>query len=322
MNFVRDKKIKTMKKLVYILIGILAPAVYTQLSAQQDPHYTHYMYNTLSVNPAYAGSRDVLNISALHRQQWIGLDGAPNTQTLFIHSPLKNKKMGLGFSVVNDRIGPINQTFFYGDYSYSVRLTETMKLSFGVKAGVNWFQPKISTLNTIQANDPSFVQSTLQSSIKPNIGAGIYLHDDRWYFGASAPRLVQSRFDLGSKGNDTTAVMELRHLFVIGGAVFPVSSDLKLKPTFMIKAVKNSPLSVDLTLEALIRDQFTVGAGIRYKDSYYGLVGYQFTSQFQAGISYDYTSTKLQNVNNGTVELMLSYDFLNKQDKLRSPRYF
>lgn len=311
-----------MKKLLYILIGILTPAIYSQLHAQQDPQFTHYMYNTLSVNPAYAGSRDVLNISALHRQQWIGLDGAPNTQTVFIHTPLKNKKMGLGFSVVNDRIGPINQTFFYGDYSYTVKLTETMKLSFGLKAGVNWFQPKINSLNTIQANDPSFVGSTLHSAIKPNIGAGIYLHDDRWYFGVSAPRMIQSTFNLGENKNDTTAILELRHLFFIGGAIFPISSDLKLKPTFMVKVVKNAPVSIDLTLEALIRDQFSVGAGIRYKDSFYGLIGYQFTSQFRAGLSYDYTSTRLQNVNNGTVELMLSYDFLNKQDKLRSPRYF
>jgi type IX secretion system PorP/SprF family membrane protein len=311
-----------MKKLLYIIIGILTPAVYSQLSAQQDPQYTHYMYNTLSVNPAYAGSRDVLNISALDRQQWIGLDGAPNTQTVFIHSPLKNKKMGLGFSVVNDHIGPINQTFFYGDYSYTVKLTETMKLSFGVQAGLNWFQPKITNLTTIQANDPSFVGSTLQSVIKPNIGAGIYLHDDRWYFGVSAPRFIESKFDLSAHPSDTTSILERRHLFFIGGLMIPVSSDLKLKPTFMVKTVKDAPVSIDITLEAIFRDQFSIGAGMRYKDSFYGLVGYQFTSQFKAGISYDYTSTKLQNVNNGTVELMLSYDFMNRQNKLRSPRYF
>jgi type IX secretion system PorP/SprF family membrane protein len=311
-----------MKRLLYIIIGILAPGAYAQLSAQQDPQFTHYMYNTLSVNPAYAGSREVLNISALHRQQWIGLDGAPTTQTVFIHTPLRNRKMGVGFSVVNDRIGPINQTFFYGDYSYTVRLTETMKLSFGLKAGINWFQPKIADLHTIQAGDPSFVGSTLQSSVKPNIGAGIYLHDTRWYAGVSAPRLVQNKFELGDASNDTTAVMELRHLFFIGGLVLPVSQDIKLKPTFMVKLVKNAPVSIDLTVEALFRDRFSIGAGMRYKDSFYGMAGYQFSSQFRAGISYDYTSTLLQNVNNGTVEVMLSYDFLNKQDKLRSPRYF
>lgn len=310
-----------MKKIIFssILLIIFSSL---KLSAQQDPQFTHYMYNTLSVNPAYAGSRDVLNISALHRQQWIGLNGAPTTQTFFIHSPLKNKKMGLGFSVVNDRIGPVNQTFFYGDYSYTVRLSELLKLSFGVKAGVNWFQPKISELNTIQSNDPSFVGSTLQSSIKPNFGAGIYLHHDRWYFGASAPRLVQNSFTLGGTKNDTTSLMELRHLFIIGGLIIPVSQDIKLKPTFKVKMVKNAPVSIDATAEIIFHDKFSAGLGMRYNDSFYGLIGYQFSSQFRAGFSYDYTTTRLQNVNNGTVEIMLSYDFLNKLDKLRSPRYF
>jgi len=192
-----------MKKIIFICIALTAFSS-LKLSAQQDPQFTHYMYNTLSVNPAYAGSREVLNISALHRQQWVGLNGAPTTQTIQIHSPLKNKKMGLGFSVVNDHIGPINQTFFYGDYSYSIRLSKTIKLAFGLKGGVNWFQPKISELNTIQANDPSFVGSTLQSSVKGNFGAGIYLHHERWYFGASAPRLMQNSFGLGDTKSDTT----------------------------------------------------------------------------------------------------------------------
>lgn len=315
MNF----KKKTMKK--YIILCVVALCSLRSF-AQQDPHFTHYMYNTLSVNPAYAGSRDVLNVSALHRQQWIGLDGAPATQTVFIHSPLKNRKMGLGFSVVNDRIGPINQTFFYADYSYSIRFTEKLRLSFGVKGGVNWFQPKIAELNTIQANDPSFTGSTLQSVIRPNIGAGVYLHHDYWYVGASAPKLIENRLTLGQKDNDTTTILEVRHVFLIGGGVIPVSPDFKLKPTFMVKAVKNAPVSIDVTLEALIRDKFSIGGGMRFHDSFYGMAGYQFSSQFRAGLSYDYTSSRLRNINNGTVEIMLSYDFLNKQDKLRSPRYF
>jgi type IX secretion system PorP/SprF family membrane protein len=306
-----------------IIIGILSLVFcMPRLSAQQDPQFTHYMYNTLSVNPAYAGSRDVLNISALHRQQWIGLDGAPTTQTVVIHSPLKNRKIGVGFSVINDKIGPLNQTFFYGDFSYSVRFTEKLKLSFGLKAGANWFQPKIAELHTIQGNDPSFTGSTARSVLLPNVGAGIYLHHDSWYVGASAPRLIQNKFQLGNGENDTNAVLEIRHMFLIGGFVLPVSSDIKLKPTFQAKIVQNAPVSIDATLEVLIRDRFSVGAGMRYKDSYYGLVGYQFSSQFRGGLSFDYTSTRLQNVNNGTIEVMLSYDFMNRQDKLRSPRYF
>ena len=292
------------------------------MNAQQDPQFSHYMYNTISVNPAYAGSRGVLNITGLHRSQWIGLEGAPTSQTLTLNTPLRNRKMGVGLSVVNDKIGPLNQTFIYGDYSYTVRLTGKLKLAFGLKAGINWFQPKISTLNTIQNNDPSFVGSTMESVIKPNIGAGIYLHRDDWYIGASSPRLVQNKFNLGGSANDTTSVLEERHMFFIAGYLWTVNPQLKLKPTAQLKMVQDAPMSIDATLEALIRNKFSIGAGLRVGDSFYGMLGYQFTDQFRVGFAYDYTTTRLQNVNNGTVEFMLSYDFYFNNDKLKSPRYF
>lgn len=304
-----------------LVLGLTLGAL--QANAQQDPQFTHYMYNTLSVNPGYAGSRGMLNVTGLHRQQWIGLDGAPMTQTLFIHSPLRNKNMGLGFSVVNDKIGPLNQTFIYGDYSYTVKLTQLLKLAFGVKAGINMFQPKIAGLHTISPNDPSFVNSTAENIIKPNIGTGIYLHHERWYIGASSPRMVENNFNLGGGGNnDTTTVKELRHYFFIAGLIFPVGKDIKIKPTTKVKMVKNAPIAIDATAEVILRDKFSVGAGMRLKDSFYGMFGYQFTDQFRAGLSYDYTTTRLQNVNNGTVELMISYDFIFNKEKLKSPRYF
>jgi type IX secretion system PorP/SprF family membrane protein len=308
-----------MKKL--ILFFAITLSAFT-LNAQQDPQFSHYMYNTISVNPAYAGSRGVLNITGLHRSQWIGLEGAPTSQTLTLNTPLRNRKMGVGLSVVNDKIGPINQTFIYGDYSYTVRLTQKLKLAFGMKAGINWFQPKISSLNTIQNNDPSFVGSTMESVIKPNIGAGIYLHREDWYIGASSPRLVQNKFNLGGSGNDTTSVLEERHMFFIAGYLWTVNPQLKLKPTAQLKMVQDAPMSIDATLEALIRNKFSIGAGLRVGDSFYGMLGYQFTDQFRVGFAYDYTTTRLQNVNNGTVEFMLSYDFYFNNDKLKSPRYF
>lgn len=246
-----------MKKL--ILFFAMSLVAFT-MNAQQDPQFSHYMYNTISVNPAYAGSRGVLNITGLHRSQWIGLEGAPTSQTLTLNTPLRNRKMGFGLSVVNDKIGPLNQTFIYGDYSYTVRLTEKLKLAFGLKAGINWFQPKISTLNTIQNNDPSFVGSTMESVIKPNIGAGIYLHRDDWYIGASSPRLVQNKFNLG--GSDTTSVLEERHMFFIAGYLWTVNPQLKLKPTAQLKMVQDAPMSIDATLEALIRNKFSIGASI------------------------------------------------------------
>lgn len=302
---------------------VLAIFCALRVSAQQDPQFSHYMYNTLSVNPAYAGSRGTLNVSALHRQQWIGFDGAPMTQTVYAHMPLPNEKMGVGLSVVNDKIGPLNQTFIYGDYSYTVKLTSAVKLAFGIKAGLNMFQPKIAGLSTIDATDPSFVNSSLTRSIKPNVGAGLYLHHERWYIGASSPRLLENKFNLnGASTNDTNTVKEVRHLFLIGGLVFPVNDELKLKPTVQAKLVRNSPLSLDATLEALIRDKFNLGVGMRWEDSFYGLVGYQFNDQLRAGLAYDYTIGPLRNINGNTVEVMISYDFFFRKDKIRSPRYF
>lgn len=311
-----------MKKLSNYCLSIFLCGFAMEISAQQDPQHTHYMYNTLSVNPGYAGSREALNITALHRSQWLGLEGAPKTQTFFVHTPLRNKKMAVGFSMVNDRIGPLNQTFFYLDYSYAVKLSETIKLALGIKGGLNWFQPKIAGLHTITANDPAFVGSTMESTVKPNFGAGLYLHHDFWYFGASVPKLVQSKIDLGTASGDTTVFLALRHSFFIAGAVFPVTSQVKFKPTVLVKIVKNAPVSIDATLEALILERFSVGAGMRLRDSFYGMAGYHITQNFRAGISYDYTSTRLQNINNGTVEIMLSYDFNKAHEKLRSPRYF
>lgn len=319
----RSQNMIVMKSKVWLTTAVLALLWAADLHAQQDPQFTHYMYNTLSVNPAYAGSRGSLNVSALHRQQWIGFEGAPMTQTVYAHMPLPNEKMGVGLSVINDKIGPLNQTFIYGDYSYTVRLSSTIKLAFGIKAGLNMFQPQLSGLSTIDGNDASFVNSTLQRSIKPNLGAGLYLHHERWYVGASSPRLLENKFNLnGVSTNDTNTVKELRHLFLIGGLVLPINSELKLKPTVQAKMVKNAPFSLDATVEALIRDQFNLGVGMRLGDSFYGLVGYQFNDQFKAGLSYDYTIGSLRSINGNTVEIFLSYDFFFRNDKIRSPRYF
>jgi type IX secretion system PorP/SprF family membrane protein len=230
--------------------------------------------------------------------------------------------MAVGLSVVNDKIGPLNQTFIYGDYAYILKLNSTLKLSFGVKAGVNLFQPKLAGLQTTDQGDPTFTTSTLTSTIKPNLGAGLYLHHERWYLGASAPRLLENKFNVSATSNDSNTITENRHLFFIGGLVFPLGDQLMLKPTVQTKMVQNAPLSLDATVEALIRKQFSIGVGMRLGDSFYGLVGYQFNEQFRAGLAYDYTIGALRNINGNTVEVMLSYDFTYRNDKLRSPRYF
>lgn len=301
-----------------IIILIAAALLSLPVIAQQDAQFTHYMYNTIHVNPGYTGSRDMMTVGLLHRSQWIGLDGAPTSQTFYIHSPIGNKKMNLGFSMLNDKIGPVANTMFYGDFAYRTNVSANTRLAFGIKAGVNLFQPKLSTVQTDEANDQAFVNSNVNSTLAPNFGFGVYLDNDRYYLGASIPRLVEHSLETG----DTTSIVEKRHIFLIGGLILPLNDMLKLKPTVQTKFVENAPGSIDLTLEAIAYDMISVGLGYRFNDAVNILAGVQITPQFKAGMSYDFTTSALRTANSGSLEFMLIYDFLFKEDKLKSPRYF
>lgn len=313
-----NKSIKQMRHMTkYILVLLMIPMM---ASAQQDPQFTHYMYNTIYVNPAYAGSRDALTVGLLHRNQWIGLDGAPTSQTFYLHTPLRNKSLNVGFSAVNDRIGPITQTMFYGDFAYRFNLTENIRWSFGLKGGVKLFQPRISDLNTTQPDDPNITGNGLENSVLPNIGFGTYLNSDKWYVGIGIPKMIES--NIPTVDGETRDVTDKRHYFFIGGLILPVSNSIKLKPTTQFKVVENAPSSLDVTVEALFNDRFSIGVAHRIQDSFSVLAGFNVNEQFRAGVSWDFTTSELNQVNNGSLEFMLMYDFLFKDSKLKSPRYF
>lgn len=301
-------------KIQFILIGLLLAAGLMEVQAQQDPMYTQYMYNTMAVNPGYAGSRGVMNITGLVRQQWLGIDGAPQTQTLVFHSPLTNKNIGLGLSVVKDKIGPINQTMIFGDYSYTIKVNESSKLAFGLKAGVNMIQGELAGLRTTEDNDVAFSQD-LENRVNPNFGFGMYYHSDKWYIGASIPQLLENE-------DDYTNVKQRRHYFLIGGYAWEINDQLTIRPTTLIKATVGSPLSVDITATLILRNKLWIGVTHRWSDSFGVLLGYQLTDQLRAGGAYDYTISDLSGYSNGTFEIMVSYDFYFKKTKLRSPRYF
>jgi type IX secretion system PorP/SprF family membrane protein len=311
-----------MKKITAIIVLIL---VLSEMKAQQDPQFTHYMYNTISVNPAYAGSRGNLAIGGLYRNQWMGLAGAPVTQTVYLHSPFINQNNGIGLSVVNDRIGPINQTLAYIDYAYHLKLTSKLKLALGLKAGLNFFQPSgIKNLTTTDNGSSAAIDAaSVQNTIAPNFGGGTYLYSDRFYFGLSAPKLIKNKLpSYNSKSGKVENVTETRHIFAILGFVLPLNDMVKLKPTFLSKVTENAPMSIDATAEFLFNDKFSLGVGYRHTDALAALVGFNFTPQLKAGISYDYNLSRLNNYNSGSIEIMLLYDLFRKIDKLKSPRYF
>ncbi|TDT50279.1 type IX secretion system PorP/SprF family membrane protein, partial [Maribacter spongiicola] len=289
----------------------------------QDAQYTQYMYNTISVNPAYAGSRGVLSIAALHRSQWVGLDGAPTTQTLNFHTPVSDH-VGLGLSVVNDEIGNgTNQdTYIDAAFSYTVKTSEEGKLSFGLKAGGHLFNVDFTKLRNYGAetNLPN-----IDNKFSPNFGAGIYYHTDRFYAGLSVPNFLQTEhFDSSDSNSSSLIAQERMNFYLITGYVFDLRNNVKFKPAALIKAVKGAPLQVDLSANFLFNDKFSLGAAYRWDAALSALFGFQLNDQFMLGLAYDKETTDLgaTRFNDGSFEIMLRYEFLNKYKRVITPRFF
>lgn len=310
---------KTLKKLVTVVILFCGANTF----AQQDAMFTHYMYNTIAVNSGYAGSRDALTITALHRSQWVNFDGAPTTQTLTLHSPLLNGKLGLGLSVVNDRIGPVKNTAAYVDFAYILKTGEKGKLAFGLKGGINYMQAGLNTLSLDQQSDAAF-QDNINSQLLPNFGFGIYYYRPKFYAGISTPKLLENNFKTNTSSGGVNVGSEKRHYFLIAGTVFKLSNSIDLKPTTFVKVTMAAPVEADLTASFIFNKRLLVGGMFRTGDALGVLVGYNITEQFHVGYSFDWSyGLKTFKYNQGSHEIMLSYDFIfaDKQ-KVRSPRYF
>lgn len=303
-----------MKTRIIILIGILSCAA-QYVSAQQDPHFTQFFDNTLFVNPAYAGSKDVLNVTGLHREQWVGFDGRPVSTTLSVHSPLTYRSVGLGMTMVNDHNGPVDQTMFYGDFSYSLKFKNKSKLAFGIKAGLNLINIGTSALQATNQNDINLLRD-VRNHVNPNFGFGIYYHTPVWFAGVSTPKLLEQSYD-GSKTN-----LEKRHYFANVGGVITLNHLWKLRPMTQLKVTVGAPLSLDVSVAGIYRERFYIGALYRLDAAVGAFVQYQVTSQFKLGFASDFGTQAIRNYNYGTFEMMASYDFIFKKTGVRSPRYF
>lgn len=285
--------------------------------AQQDAQFTQYMYNTININPAYAGSRGVMSVFGLHRTQWVGLDGAPTTNAFSLNTPINYSNIGIGLSVVSDKIGPTKDNTLSADVSYTIPTSETYKLSFGIKASANMFNLDTSLLNPANANDPNL--QNFNNEISPNFGAGIYLHSDKLYLGVSVPNFLQD-----SKYNDNAvAVFQERMTFYfIGGYVFDLSQSVKFKPAILTKAVTGSPLQVDTSANFLFFDKLMLGGAYRWSAAFSAMAGFQITDGLFIGYSYDMETTELKNYNSGSHEVFLRFELFSKVSKMVSPRFF
>ena len=303
-----------------IILALLALTSFSAMS-QQDPQYTQYMYNTTNINPAYAGSRGSLSIFGLHRTQWAGLDGAPQTNAFSINTPIGDSKVGLGVNFINDKLGVMDENTISIDFSYTLDLGgqhNANKLSFGLKGSANMLNVAYSKLLTYNPNDPRFAED-ISGEFTPNIGAGIYWHNDRTYLGASIPNFLETtRYD----DNVQSTMRQSMHYYFMGGHVFDLNPTLKFKPAFLLKAVKGAPLQADVTANFLIHDKFTLGAAYRWDAAWSGLAGFQITDGLFIGYSYDSDIKALKNYNNGSHEIFLRFELFNKYRRVNSPRFF
>ena len=313
--FITIKKIK-MKKHIYILIVLITVLLFQETQAQQDPQYTQYMYNMNVVNPAYAGSKESLSMTALYRNQWSGMNENPITFTFAAHSPI-GEKVGLGLSAIKDELGPVKETNVYADFSYTLQMSSSIKLALGIKAGATFHDVAFSDFDLQDPNDPLFAENI--NNVYPNVGAGAFLYGDKFYVGLSVPNMLKS-IHLDENGQKFGS--QVNHYFATAGYVFQVTDNFKLKPSVMVKSAFDAPVSFDGNLNALFYDRFELGASYRLDDSFSGLVGFQVTPNIRIGYAYDHVISDIKTIAPASHEVVLTFDVFMKPRILRSPRFF
>jgi type IX secretion system PorP/SprF family membrane protein len=321
-----------LKSRIALLFITIASLSGLRVHAQQEAMFSQYMFNTLLINPAYAGSRDVLSMTALGRQQWIGVNGAPQTYTFSVDMPLKNEKMGIGFTAFSDKLGDQNNMGGYLTYAYRVRVGAKSTLSFGVQGGVDNIRWALVNTENINPLDPAFAVTV--NKVLPNVGGGLYLSNDRGYIGLSVPRIMQN-----SLFNTDSSAKQRRHYYGMMGLVFGKGA-FKVKPSMLVRYTEGTPLGLDGNINFWIKDKIAFGVSGRTAqlrefggnnplDAVVGMLEVQLTPQLRFGYAYDFTMNKLNDgrkINNGlgfqTHEGMLRYEFGFGKNKILTPRYF
>jgi type IX secretion system PorP/SprF family membrane protein len=287
-----------------------------EVQAQQDSQYTQYMYNTVSVNPAYAGTRGSLSMLGLYRNQWVGIDGAPETLNFSANSPIGIQGVGVGLGFTSDKIGPTTESIITADFSYTIDFSENTKLSFGIKGGLSLLDLDPNKLLIYNPNDYDLSQKSYSS---PIVGAGLYLHSDNWYVGLSSPNLLETEHYDDVQVSTAT---EKTHMYLIGGYVFTLNPNLKLKPAVLVKGVVGAPLAVDISANALLYNRVSFGLAYRLDAAFSGMAGFQINDHIMVGYAYDYDTTELINYNSGSHEIFLRFELGTKLRAKVNPRFF
>ena len=304
-----------MKKL--FLLALLAIAI-TKTKAQQDPQYTQYMYNMSVINPAYAGSKETVSGGVLYRQQWVGIEDAPTTGTFFMHSPV-GRNVGLGLSIISDKIGPVEENNFYADFSYTLNLGGEHKLAFGLKAGATMHKIDFTGIPaTLPQTDPIFESSNPNTTFL-NLGTGLFYYTNKYYVAFSVPNMLKSKYlDYDGRQYGT----DVLHYFLTGGYVFDINPNLKFKPFAMVKTSINAPVSFDLSTNFMLYDKFEMGATYRLEDSFGAMINVAVSPTLRIGYAYDRVVSDIGVISPSSHEVILLYDLNFPKKVSRSPRYF
>lgn len=307
-----------MKKV--ILFFLLALAGANQVFAQQDALFSQYMFNMMLVNPAYTGSRDVVSLNALYRRQWTNLTGggAPETMTFSADAPIKKEKMGVGLILFNDKVGVVNNSGFYGTYSYRIRLGNNSTLALGVNAGGTYYTANLTGVKLSKDNAPDAAFSANQTKFLPNLGLGLYYSTDKFYVGLSSPHVLNNKLD----GNDGVTARQFNHIFLMAGYLFKLNHNLKLRPSALVKQVSGAPIQLDVNCNLWLYDKFAFGLAYRGSGVPIAMIELQLLEQLRFGYAYEYPLGTLQKYNSGSHEFMLRYEFGYDKAKVITPRFF
>ena len=312
--------IKSLGILLMVIAGL-------NVNGQQDPMYTQYMFNTQTINPAYAGTWESLSFMVLGRNQWSGLTGSPKTYTFSMQAPLKNEKVALGLNLISDKVGLEKRFYMIADYSYLVPLNETVNLRMGLKGGFTSYSNNLREYSTNPDGsgivDPAF-QGEIDRKFMPNFGVGAFAFSDRFYVGFSVPKILNNEFD--DNINNLSVNSEFRHYFLMAGMVFNLGESLKFKPTMLTKASFSSetsgPVQFDLTANFLIKEKVWLGATYRPGAAYGFIAQWIIDNKLRVGYAFDYTTSNIRKFENGTHEVMISYELKFLSKEFISPRYF
>jgi type IX secretion system PorP/SprF family membrane protein len=308
-----------MRRFSFLLILICS--YWTNIYAQQDAQYTQFMFNKMYFNPAYAGSKKNVCLSAIYRKQWIGIERAPQTATLNAHGAVWKNRLGLGLSITYDQIGFTDKVDIETNYAYIIRFKNENFLSIGLRGSFSYMQIRWDEANPTQAFDNS-IPGGVTSKLLPNFGAGAYYQAKHWYAGLSIPHLFENKLDFSTNTGVNIEPRLKQHYYLMGGLSFDIAKNVQIQPNLLFKYVANAPLDLDMNLSFVFFKKVLAGVTYRLGDSFDVMIQWRVAPQFQIAFAYDITITALQKYNAGTIEVMVEYCFLKKSEKVNNPRFF